>query len=579
MPAGLIALSGGMIGGTAPEVTSDNVTNPSDTYTIEVVRTNSYGSSTGTLNIIVTNLTVPVTVPSGFTLTSGNMADSDTLDSNSVLTLDNTLASGKRMIVSKSWVETNVLPNITGSLEKAYIGIPSPSANWSNNPDLHIDFDAVMRWEGQSSNAHKSTLADGSDTIARGENSVGSTTNAYYNYAIQWDGTDLVVMADVDASKLANTNDYTQMQRYSAYENYSEQSGALPLVFATKSGGKMDVTMTGITFSDIPAAPITILTPWTKALDFSGSSERAIQVSTSSSYNPLMMRGLSTTVSSPSSNKTSADTNSAAWATAIVFKYDGNNSNQHIWNAGEGSNADNIYLRISAAGYLYFGWGRDGSGINECSLGGSLSTEKWFGVYIAHNGTRLSGSNATSNNLADSFDIYLMRLNDAGTEWATVIGTLTDAEGNRSVASNWSGGYRMDRANTGQLSIGGRGANRSFHGKVASMVVTTLRRDVDMPTKAEAEIMITDPISWMNNYKVGQPFRKSVSAYDSGSMFAKNNEGIQGTQVWLMGDGINDSYSNMIRNQVYFNEQNFTKLNLISMVSNDIQTVSINGLS
>ena len=256
LPAGLIALSGGMIGGTAPEVTGDNVANPSDTYTIEVVRTNSYGSSTGSLNIIVTNLTVPVTVPSGFTLTSGNMLDSDTLDSNSVLTLDDTLASGKRMIVSKSWIETNVLPNVTGSLEKAYIGVPSPSANWANSADLHIDFDAVMRWEGQSSNAHKSTLADGSDTTARSQNSVGSTTNAYYNYAIQWDGTDLVVMADVDASKLANTHDYTQMQRYSAYENYSEQSGALPLVFATKSGGQMDVTMTGITFSDIPAAPV-----------------------------------------------------------------------------------------------------------------------------------------------------------------------------------------------------------------------------------------------------------------------------------------------------------------------------------
>ena len=172
-----------------------------------------------------------------------------------------------------------------------------------------------------------------------------------------------------------------------------------------------------------------------------------------------------------------------------------------------------------------------------------------------------------------------MRLNDAGTQWTTRIGTLTDADGNRSIASNWSGGYRMDRANTGQLSVGGRGANRSFHGKVASMVITTLRRDVDMPTKTEAEMMITDPIGWMNDYKVGQPFRKSASAYDSGSMFAKNNEGIQGAQIWLMGDGINDSYSNMIRNQVYFNEQNYTKLNLISMVSNDIQNVTIDGLS
>ena len=346
LPAGLIALSGGMIGGTAPEVANDNVANPSDTYTVEVVRTNSYGSSTGTLNIIVTNLTVPVTVPSGFTLTSGSMLDSDTLDSNSVLTLDNTLASGKRMIVSKSWIESNVLPNITGSLEKAYIGVPSPSANWSNNADLHIDFDAVMRWEGQSSNAHKSTMADGSDTIARSENSIGSTTNAYYNYAIQWDGTDLVVMADVDASKLANTHDYTQMQRYSAYENYSEQSGALPLVFATKSGGQMDVTMTGITFSDIPAEPVTNLTSWTKAIDFSGSNEHLKQVTSSAAYNAMRMTGISQTVPNNfDSSRTSAGTYARPWMWSIVFKADGHNSNQLIWNQGEGSgsNDDNIY--------------------------------------------------------------------------------------------------------------------------------------------------------------------------------------------------------------------------------------------
>jgi hypothetical protein len=45
-----------------------------------------------------------------------------------------------------------------------------------------------------------------------------------------------------------------------------------------------------------------------------------------------------------------------------------------------------------------------------------------------------------------------------------------------------------------------------------------------------------------------------------------------------MGDGTSDSYSNMIRNQVQPSDQNYTKLNLISMVSNDIETVSIPGL-
>ena len=46
-----------------------------------------------------------------------------------------------------------------------------------------------------------------------------------------------------------------------------------------------------------------------------------------------------------------------------------------------------------------------------------------------------------------------------------------------------------------------------------------------------------------------------------------------------MGDGENDSYSNMIRNYIQPLDQNYTKLNMVSMVSNDIQNVNINGLT
>ena len=50
-----------------------------------------------------------------------------------------------------------------------------------------------------------------------------------------------------------------------------------------------------------------------------------------------------------------------------MFKTDRNGSNQHIWNSGEGAGStdDNIYLRLDANGWVYFGWGR-GSSNNEC---------------------------------------------------------------------------------------------------------------------------------------------------------------------------------------------------------------------
>jgi len=91
--------------------------------------------------------------------------------------------------------------------------------------------------------------------------------------------------------------------------------------------------------------------------------------------------------------------------------------------------------------------------------------------------------------------------------------------------------------------------------------------------------MLTDPVKWLNDDKIGNPYRIAWDNYNNAS-FALNDTGSRAsTQIWLMGDGTNDSYSNMIRNQVSPTDQNYTKLNLISMVSNDIQTVSIPGLS
>ena len=91
--------------------------------------------------------------------------------------------------------------------------------------------------------------------------------------------------------------------------------------------------------------------------------------------------------------------------------------------------------------------------------------------------------------------------------------------------------------------------------------------------------MITDPKQWEDTYRVGQTVRlgngNSTATYNPSNVLS----GYGGCQMWLMGDGTNDSYSNMIRNQVYPQDQNLTKLNLISMVSNDIENVTNTALS
>ena len=112
------------------------------------------------------------------------------------------------------------------------------------------------------------------------------------------------------------------------------------------------------------------------------------------------------------------------------------------------------------------------------------------------------------------------------------------------------------------------------------MVVTTLRINQPMPTVAEAELMITDPVKWLQDYKIGKTYR--VASGQAETTFVAYNylsNSAFATQVWLMGDGGLDNYSNMIRNIVYPQDQNYTRLQLNSMVSNDIETVNINGLS
>lgn len=111
------------------------------------------------------------------------------------------------------------------------------------------------------------------------------------------------------------------------------------------------------------------------------------------------------------------------------------------------------------------------------------------------------------------------------------------------------------------------------------MVVTTLRSNFAMPTDAEIELMITDPKKWEDDYRIGQLVRwaysTSITTYNPSNF----TYGYGNTHIWLMGDGTSDNYSNMIRNDVHPSDQNYTKMNMISMVSNDIQNVTIPGLS
>ena len=462
-------------------VTGDNVANPDDEYVFTVTRTLE-GSSTGTVTIRVINLTAPVTAISGFNHVAGTtaMIDSDTMGDGSVVHVNTTVADAERFVIEQAYVETNILPNLTASGDSYIIGLANTASDFST---LEIaDFDACIVWSYVSATSHKFTFyRDGA--IVQNQNGVNadvtinSLTDSYYDYALEVDGSDAFLIA-CNVNSIMNEpspDDGGQFSHW--YKALSIEDTAPVQIHMAALNTTGDISTTGIETITTPTAPATTTTPFTKAVDFSGGAEYLKQVNSNYLYAPLNMGDANSIVAAPTAGQTV--TSGHPWAVTCVFKTDNNvnTTKQHIWNLGEGAGTtdDNIYLRQNNSGQLFFGWGRSGE-LNELYFG-NLNTNTWYGCYIGFNGTRLSGANATAANLADCFEV---RLFSDATNWQ--ISSAPDS----STSTLWglaqsSTGGKMDRQFRGSMTMGGRSSNRNWHGKISSMVITTLRCGVAMP--------------------------------------------------------------------------------------------------
>jgi hypothetical protein len=568
-----IDVNGIHLNGTSPVVTGDNVSNPSDTYIIEVVRTNIYGSSSGILTLIVANLTAPVTVISGFNHESGStsMIDSNTMDDGSVVHVNGQVADGERFVIEKAYVETNILPSLNAVNDKYIIGLANNPHDFSS-VELS-DFDAAIVWEYETDYKHSFKFyRDGSvvENIV-----VTSGSQAFYDYAIEIKGTSAWLIA-CSLDKIMNQPSPADGGAFSkTYEATNIEDSAPSKIHMAVLNTTGDISTNDIVTITTPSAPAsTILTSWNKAIDFSGSSEYLKHTGASMFYQPLQMAGLAANIGlgTSSQGETSNSASSRPWATSIVFKADRYNGAQVIWNQGEGdtNGDDNLSLVLGGNGDLKFTWGRVGTGVNACRIAQNISSSTWYGVYIAHSGERLGGNNASASNLADCFDIRIMSSADS-----------FDALGsNLSVSGNWiTTGERMDRTLAGDFTIGGRGSNWGFRGKVASMVVHSLRQGVAMPDDTEIKLMTTDSVKWEADYLVGNPFRRPFYSGDTAN-YSKGygSQAFSSTQMWLMGDGVYDTFPT-IRNNQRPVLTNYTTMDMISMVSNDNENVNIPGLT
>jgi hypothetical protein len=111
------------------------------------------------------------------------------------------------------------------------------------------------------------------------------------------------------------------------------------------------------------------------------------------------------------------------------------------------------------------------------------------------------------------------------------------------------------------------------------MVVHSLRTGVAMPDDTEIKLMTTDSVKWEADYLVGNPYRRPFYSGNT-SNYSKGygSQAFSSTQMWLMGDGVSDAFYN-IRNNQRPVLTNYTTMYMTNMVSNDIETVSIPGLT
>ena len=589
IPVGLAYNSiSGYLQGTAPEVTGDNIANPSDVYSITVTKVNSYGSSVGTLTINIANLTVPAVSVTGIGYEGPATPTGTSVNADNWYSINEPLSAGERFVIPGT-----VIQDLFNAMDQNYsstilFGIKDTS--WVNTidgnntggtiPSQGFQNDLVIRL--QKNNFASAELRVLSNYYSQGaaisfSNSTGgSNLAAFIEISVEGNQIRMGVTADTATDRTATTiySDWSQGKGDIEISPMGDGTSREIMVFWDKGQTSTgfdadDIDWTNLTEQTIPVAPISHTTAWTKAIDFNGSSQRLKQYAATQA-SALKMNATTTSVAA--TGRTTSDNSGRAWTTTVVFNLDGNNSDQYIWNYGEGnSNGDNnIYLRINGSRELFFGWGQESTSLNECRLG-TFSANKWYGIYIAHDGSRLGSSYMTPYYLSRMFTIkHMSETRD--------FNTLYD---DKSTTENWTAGTTggiMTNSISGDLTIGGRGSNDNFHGKIASMVVNTLKVNQILPDDVEIAMMINDPMKWLADYKVGNAFRYPWSSVIESSWSMNHTYSAWSTQVWLMGEGTSDSFANNIRNQSSPADLT-TRMVFNSMQANDIETVNITGLT
>jgi hypothetical protein len=159
-----------------------------------------------------------------------------------------------RYVFPQTWVEGNVLPYTASEVNnKAFIGVSTVSADFT---DVHeTDFDAYFKIQGTTSTtSYQSRINTGSGGASTESSvTINSLTDSFYDYALEWDGTDLHVIAcnigDINTQPgISVGGTFSRTKTLSSYG----RSGDLPIVIGVDEGAQVNLTTSGLSQIRIP---------------------------------------------------------------------------------------------------------------------------------------------------------------------------------------------------------------------------------------------------------------------------------------------------------------------------------------
>jgi hypothetical protein len=256
------------------------------------------------------------------------------------------------------------------------------------------------------------------------------------------------------------------------------------------------------------------------------------------------------------------------WAFGGVVRVDSTPSSEHTffgrstgWNSGNSHGG--IHLGVTGGNKLIFMYG---NAYNRLEFTGSdtLSLGTDYGFYVDYDGGTTGVASGSTAQYFSRFRIKQVNL---------TTGAVSDVPGSW-IAPNYG---ISNNGDGGQMFVGAKRAEQfDFDGRVYTYTATTLM-DNETPDDTEISTFIRNPVQWVTDYKIGEPYRDYDSTTTHNNFQLNDSESSKSTAVFLMysGDDIQEIDDGFAYNATYQQALNYVGLtnNLGNFSNSNINNV------